>query len=226
MNNGSERKVGGSGEPFCHGLILAGGQSSRMGRDKAMIAIDGRPLLAKLIDAMSASVPGEIVVSVNSPERETLYRERLGPLPASVRFACDRKSEAGPLAGLAAGLGALPGGYAYAVACDAPELSPRWLSRLLAEAAAETGVLAVAAKGEPLHALYHAEVARLAEEALAEGDLRLMSLLRRAGARQLELNENEKSAYGLHNLNTPEQLRMYLSERNHRVEEKNSSPDP
>lgn len=252
----------------CHGLILAGGLSTRMGRDKALLPIDGRPLLARLIDAMRESLQGDIVVAVQSPERGALYRDRLSPLPEGVRFACDRVTEAGPLAGLAAGLAALPSGYAYTAACDSPELSGRWLARLLAEAAAgpdvlagastepgvpavagaelgmfaeETealdllaepavepgrlagaarvpGVLAVAAKGEPLHALYHTGVASLAEEALAEGDYRLMSLLRRAGAKELELSGREKAAYGLHNLNTPEQLEKYLAGRNHIIE--------
>ena len=196
-----------------------------MGRDKALLPIDGRPLLARLIEAMRESLQGDIVVAVQSPEREALYRDRLGPLPERVRFACDRVPEAGPLAGLAAGLAALPGGYAYTTACDAPELSGRWLARLLAEAAAGPDVLAVAAKWEPLHALYHTGVARLAEEALAEGDYRLMSLLRRAGAKELELTDREKAAYGLHNLNTPEHLQMYLAGRNHRIEDRTGYED-
>lgn len=209
----------------CHGLILAGGQSARMGQDKALLHIDGRPLLAGLIVAMRKSVQGDIVVAVQSPEREALYRSRLGPLPAGVRFACDRVPEAGPLAGLAAGLAALPGGYAFTTACDSPELPDRWLARLLEEATAGPDLLAVAAKGEPLHALYHTGVARLAEETLAAGDYRLMSLLRRAGAKELELTGREKEDYGLHNLNTPEQLERYLAGRNHRIEDRTGQDD-
>lgn len=225
MNGVSGIKVSNGQDPVCHGLILAGGQSTRMGQDKALLQIEGRPLLAWLMDAMRAAVQGDIIVAVNSPEREALYRDRLGPLPAGVRFVCDRMPEAGPLAGIAAGLATLPDGYAYTAACDAPEVSPRWLARLLAEASADPGALAVAARGEPLHALYHAKVARLAEDALAEGDYRLMSLLRRAAARQLDLAEREKAAYGLHNLNTPEQFRIYLAGRNHIIEDRTGQDD-
>lgn len=227
MNGAGGIKVSNSKgrDPVCHGLILAGGQSSRMRRDKALVPIDGRPLLGILIDAMRAAVTGDIVLAVNSPEREALYRDRLGPLPAGVRFVYDRMPEAGPLAGIAAGLAAMPDGFAYTAACDAPEVSPRWLERLLAEAAAEPGALAVAARREPLHALYHTGAARLAEEALAEGDYRLMSLLGRAGAKELELTDREKAAYGLHNLNTPEQLERYLASRNHRIEERTGRDD-
>ncbi|MHA6481434.1 molybdenum cofactor guanylyltransferase [Paenibacillus sp. strain BS8-2] len=202
--------------PFCHGLILAGGQSSRMGQDKALLVIDGHTLLGRLIGAMRVALSGDIVIAVHSSEREALYRERLGTLPQGVRFVYDRIPEAGPLGGLAAGLASLPAGYAYVAACDSPELSPSWVARLLAEASAEQGVRVVAARGEPLHALYHTEAFGLAEEALALGDYRLRLLLRRLNAKELELGEREKAAYGLFNLNTPEQFESYLAGRNHK----------
>jgi molybdopterin-guanine dinucleotide biosynthesis protein A len=204
--------------PICHGVILAGGRSSRMGRDKALLPVGGRPLLARLIGELREAVTGEIVVAVRSPEREAAYRSLLGPLPGGVAFVLDRQQDAGPVAGLAAGLAALPDGYAYATACDTPELSRQWLVRLLHEAMAN-GAPAVAAQGEPLHALYHTGLARLAERALADGDYRLMSLLRRAGAVELTLTEQEKAAYGLYNLNTPEQYETYLANKPHKIEE-------
>ncbi|WP_281426298.1 molybdenum cofactor guanylyltransferase [Paenibacillus agaridevorans] len=203
--------------PICHGVILAGGRSSRMGRDKALLPVGGRPLLARLIGELREAVTGEIVVAVSSPEREAAYRSLLGPLPGGVAFVLDRQQDAGPVAGLAAGLAALPDGYAYATACDTPELSRQWLVRLLHEAMAN-GAPAVAAQGEPLHALYHTGLAQLAERALADGDYRLMSLLRRAGAVELTLTEQEKAAYGLYNLNTPEQYETYLANKPHKIE--------
>lgn len=189
-----------------------------MGRDKALLPIGGLPLLARLIRELRQALPGEIVVAVNAPEREAVYRSLLGPLPDGVAFVHDGQQDAGPVAGLAAGLAALPEGYAYATACDTPELSRPWLSRLLREAGTR-GAPAIAAQGEPLHALYHTGVAVLAEGALADGDYRLMSLLRRAGAIELALTEREKAAYGLHNLNTPEQYETYLANKPHKIEE-------
>lgn len=217
MDDAKQRPPSVKSEQVCHGLILAGGRSTRMGRDKALLPVDGQPMLARLIGAMRAAVAGDIVVSVSSVERETHYRERLGSAADGVTFVVDRTPEAGPIAGLAAGLAALPEGYAYAAACDAPELSKLWVARLLQEAES-SGAQVVAAHGEPLHALYHTGAARPAEEAIAEDDYRLMSLLRRTGAVLLALTERERAEYGLYNLNTPEQYESYLAGGYHIIE--------
>ena len=79
-------------------IVLAGGRSSRFGRDKLAEIIDGRPLLDHAIDAVRA-VATDIVVVV-APGT-------MLPVPPGVRIAEDPVAFEGPLAGLAAGLAAL-----------------------------------------------------------------------------------------------------------------------
>jgi molybdopterin-guanine dinucleotide biosynthesis protein A len=106
-------------------VVLAGGRSSRFGRDKLAEPIDGRPLLHHAIAAVQA-VADEIVV-VAAPGQEPA-------VPAGVRVVHDAAAFEGPLAGLATGLSALVDDIerAVVVAGDMPTLRPAVLSRLLA----------------------------------------------------------------------------------------------
>lgn len=98
-------------------LVLAGGRSQRMGRDKAWLAVDGRPALSRVVAAGRDAGVDRIVV-VGSPGQP------LPPLPPGVTRVDDpaERTHEGPLSGLAAGLEALAAdGVALAclAACDA-----------------------------------------------------------------------------------------------------------
>ena len=82
-------------EPTVTGLVLAGGRSSRFGRNKLAEPIDGRPLLWHAIDAVRPLVDEVLVVA--APDSEPI-------LPPDVRIVRDRVAFEGPLTGLLAGL--------------------------------------------------------------------------------------------------------------------------
>lgn len=130
-------RAGGRGDgpepaPGVSGIVLAGGRSSRFGRDKLAEPIDGEPLLWRPIRALADAGCAEIVV-VLAPDAP----EPALPLDVAVpvRFARDPEPFGGPLVGLHAGLVAASGGLALVVAGDQPDLRPALL-RLLAERAA------------------------------------------------------------------------------------------
>jgi molybdenum cofactor guanylyltransferase len=111
------------------GLVLAGGLSSRMGRDKASLVIDGRTLLQRTGDALRAA--GAEVVAVSG--------DRPGGIP-------DRWPRSGPVGGIASAVDYLPDGELLVVPVDMPHLGDAVLAPLLAERA-----LAVACwQGHPL----------------------------------------------------------------------------
>ncbi len=105
-------------------IVLAGGRSSRFGRDKLAEVIDGRPLLVHAISAVR-SIATDIVV-VAAPHASL-------DVPDGVRLAHDPVAFEGPLAGLAAGLVALDptAERVIVVAGDMPTLVPAVLLRLL-----------------------------------------------------------------------------------------------
>jgi molybdopterin-guanine dinucleotide biosynthesis protein A len=106
------------------GIVLAGGRSSRFGRDKLAERVDGRPLLDHAIEAVR-TVATDIVV-VAAPDANP-------DVPDGVHVAHDPIAFEGPLAGLAAGLAALDPAVdqVVVVAGDMPSLMPAVLQRLL-----------------------------------------------------------------------------------------------
>ena len=92
-------------------LVLAGGDSRRMGRTKAWLEVGETTLVRWVIDRLAPSF-SEVVVSFAEPEQ---VRELM-----PYRIVFDRKPSTGPLAGLEAGLGAARNDVTFAVACDMP----------------------------------------------------------------------------------------------------------
>jgi len=188
-----------------HSLILAGGLSTRMGEDKALLLIEGKPLLYRLVEQLTGLVQ-HVVVSVGSLQREMLYRESLGELGGNVSFVTDRYPACGPLSGLHAGLSMIAEGYVFVMACDMPQLSEPLFSQLMANV--DKGVDVIHAPNQPFHALYHVRVAPQIKEALETQDFRLMGLLQRL--QTLEVTPQEQcGAFMFTNLNTPADYKKY-----------------
>src|SRR5271154_3497903 len=103
------------------GFVLAGGQSSRMGRDKAMLEIDGASMIRRAINLVR-SVGIEPVV-VGSPGE---FKRQL-----DARVITDEWPGAGPLGGIATALSESDKQWNLVIACDMPYLTIEWLGFLL-----------------------------------------------------------------------------------------------
>jgi molybdenum cofactor guanylyltransferase len=112
-------------------LILAGGESKRFGRPKALVEIAGRPLLAHVADAI-ASLADETIVSVADTNMEKPLRSIL----PRATFAYDMKAGRGPIEGFRRGSLAARGEILLVAPCDAPFLRPE-LYRLLLDVLGE-----------------------------------------------------------------------------------------
>ncbi len=181
------------------GFILAGGQSSRMGRDKALLEIGGVPLLLRTARLLEPLVAG--VTVIGSPERYAALRLRIIP---------DDAAELGPLGGIATALRVSTAEWNLIVGCDLPYLSPAWLSWLTAraEASRADAVLPEGPRGvEPLCAMYRTSTGAAVGAALAKGVRKVTDGL--AGLVVENIPESEWKAFdpsGLlfTNMNSPE----------------------
>lgn len=127
-------------------VILAGGKSSRMGRDKARLEISGQSLLARQIQLVRMIGVGEIFVSGRADRDDA-------------EFGCpvltDRFAEAGPLAGIERALAAAAWPWLLVVAVDMPNLTPDILQRLIERSRGVTGVIPrIGGRMQPLAAIY------------------------------------------------------------------------
>jgi molybdopterin-guanine dinucleotide biosynthesis protein A len=183
------------------GVVLCGGQSSRMGRPKAWLPFGGETMLARVVRLLSEAVAPVVVVA--APDQD------VPPLPPDVAVVRDPERGRGPLQGLAAGLAALRGqaDAAYLSSCDVPLLQPAFVRRLI-ELLGEHDIAVPEVGGyrHPLAAVYRLEVADIAARLLAEDRLRPAFLFDEARTRLVrpeELADVDPDFRSLRNLNTP-----------------------
>jgi molybdenum cofactor guanylyltransferase len=156
------------------GLVLCGGLSTRMGTDKAVLEVEGRPLVLRLIERISPACHPVLAAPGT--------RGRLGTMPCPE--VDDERPGAGPLGGLVAGLAASPHDLMAVVAVDMPFANPEILRLLSAMHAGEDAVVPRTARGlEPLHAVYSTRCLPAARQALREGRFGLHSMLERLDVR-------------------------------------------
>jgi len=179
------------------GIVLAGGQSRRLGVDKALLSLGGAPLLQTVVQRVS-QVCRRVIVAVDRPGR---YR-RLG-LPA--RFAADASPGLGPLAGLQSGLQACSAEYALVVACDLPFLNVELLRYMAGlPRSYQALVPRSAGRDHPLHAIYARSSLPEVDALLAAGGGSVKQLLDRLDVRRLDerdLHQIDPDGLSLLNLN-------------------------
>ena len=152
--------------PEVTGVILAGGLSSRMGSNKALLPYrSGR--FIESIHRQLASLFGEVLVVANNPG---LY-DFLG-----CRIVPDLHPGLGVLAGLHAGLSASRSRHIFAVACDMPYLNGRLIAELVSRRESADVIIPEGDKGlEPLHAVYGRACLPHMEAALLDNRRRVIS---------------------------------------------------
>ena len=161
-------------------LLLAAGHSTRMGRDKALLELDGAPLWQRQRDVLARAGAAEIFLSARPEQSWTR---------AATGFTArlhDAFPNFGPLAGVTAGLERATHPHLAVLAIDLPRLKAEWFAARLAECS--PGIGAVARRGEffePLAAIYPRELMPLAQAALARVELSLQRLLAAAVAQGL-----------------------------------------
>lgn len=178
-------------------LVLAGGRSSRMGRDKALLPIGHATLIERLLAALSPRFADIVVIA--SPAQE------LPPIDA--RIVRDDIAYDGPAAGLAAGLRTMRNEVAFVTSCDGLGVHLPLVEFLLEEAADHDAVLPVwDGRPQPLRAVYRRTALGPLEQQLALGSRRLLDLFDAIRVRHVGEDEIRRfDAYGdsFVNLNTP-----------------------
>lgn len=182
------------------GVLLAGGESRRMGKDKATLRFRGKPLWQIQLDLLRRLSPLEVFVSART---DPPWR------PNDIEFVADQAPSRGPLSGLAAALAQMHGTHLLALAIDMPFLNARYLRSLCGRIEPGCGVLPkIGSRAEPLTAIYPAEARVDFATALAGTDFSLQELTKRlAGAARVRVVPVEGSDIELfRNLNDPDSL--------------------
>ncbi|MCT8136517.1 molybdenum cofactor guanylyltransferase [Anaerobacillus sp. CMMVII] len=185
-------------------ILLSGGKSSRMGTNKALLPVEGKANIERILDSLGEDFTDRIIVT-NSPEDYSLLEEKVKLIP-------DVYPGLGPLSGIHAGLLASSAEYNIVVACDMPFVSQQ-LARILV--ASSPGYQAVVPRfngmRQPLFAVYHQLMVEEIERFLKGNDFRVNNLWDKVNMLWLEdevlssIPEIERAFY---NMNKPEEYKQ------------------
>ena len=152
-------------------VLLAGGESRRMRKDKATLLFRGTPLWQIQLELLRHLEPAEIFISART---DPIWR------PADVEFVADDLPSRGPLSGLAASLAQTRTKHLLTLAIDMPFMTQKYLRFLCGEIEPGRGVLPkIDNRAEPLAAIYPREVDIDFSSALSGADFSLQTLTSR-----------------------------------------------
>jgi len=206
------------------GLVLAGGASRRMGRNKAFLELDGKPLIAHVVERMHSVCSEVLVVSGDTSPYAGL----------GVALVEDRFRDVGVLGGLHAGLEAAAYDLVLAVGCDMPFLNPELLRAFVGWAEGfDVALLRHAPPQsparsrrdvpegqeglyvEPLHAAYRRTCLPAMEAAIHAGERRIVSFLTHVRVRYVtlvDISTIDPDLRSFRNVNTPREWEAVRAE--------------
>ena len=186
------------------GVILAGGESTRMGQNKAFIEIYGERIINRTVSLFN-EIFDDVLLVTNSP---------LDYLDLNVKIVTDLIPGKGSLGGIYTGLFFSPSPKAFFVGCDMPFLDKDVIAYFLNVAeTADTVVQRSGQHWEPLHAVYSRKFIKPIERLMEQGDLKIIKAYKWMKVREIRREELEPIDPGLHslvNINTPEELTKLL----------------
>ena len=179
-------------------IILAGGASRRLGRDKSMLAIDGRPLIAYIVEQLSPYF-NRVLVSCGDVSKY----EFLG-----VEAVADEAAGRGPMMGIVSAMKSSANAVNFVVACDIPEIDIDFVQCMLRQCREYDAVIPMTgpSRYEPVFAVYNKTVLGPMEAMLASGRNKIMDALSGLRVKYVEARRAE-------NINTMDDYEKYVKRR-------------
>jgi molybdopterin-guanine dinucleotide biosynthesis protein A len=181
-------------------VLLAGGESRRMGKDKATLLFNGEPFWRIQVDLLRKLAPSEILISARN---DPVWR------PADVYFVADDPPSRGPLSGINAALASAATTHLLTLAIDLPFMNEQYLRSLYRAIESDRGVVPIiGGRAEPLAAIYPVAARADFAAALSGSDFSLQKLVRELVSkdrlRLVRVKKEEETLF--RNLNYPMEL--------------------
>jgi molybdopterin-guanine dinucleotide biosynthesis protein A len=179
------------------GIVLAGGESRRMGRDKAFLKLEGVPLIEHVLRTLRGVFPRTIIVT-NNPSAYVAYDAVI--VTDAVKKQC-------PLAGIYSGLLSSTDEYNFVAACDMPFLNPGLITYMTGLVNGYDIVVPVIAgkNVEPLHAIYSKRLLPVIKKQLHGDERKIQAIFKEARVKyvtETEIDRYDPERRSFRNLNT------------------------
>lgn len=182
--------------------INAGGQSSRMGTNKAFVEVNGQPMIERILERVSPLDPTEIFLVTNTPNQYAHL---------DLRMVSDVLAESGSLGGIYSAIYYSSTAYVLVVACDMPFINAPILAEMLKFADGKNEVIVPRVDGYPqgLHAIYHRNCLPHIQTRIAANRLKVIGFYQDVQVHYLDETDYQNFdplGIAFMNVNTPAEL--------------------
>ena len=195
-------------------IILCGGQSRRMGKDKGSLIIQDKPMIKHILSTLNHQI-NEVVIVLNDKSRIDKYSEFIDPTDYAytIRFVEDKIKNKGPLPGIMTGLSYISSDYALVLPCDSPYVSRDYINIMFAEVSENYQAVVPChdddnkiKTSEPLHSIYDKNIIPEIEKLIGEDTLHIKGLIEKIETKFVLIDNKKILKKEFRNLNRPEDI--------------------
>ena len=192
-------------------IILCGGKSSRMGRDKGSMIIKDKPMIKHILSTLNHQI-NEAVIVLNEQSRIDKYREFINPqdYAYTITFAEDKIKNKGPMPGIMTGLSYISSDYALILPCDSPYVSKNYINTIFSEVDNKYQAIVPyhdsenkLKTSEPLHSVYNKNTIPIIEELVNQDVLHIKGLISKLDTKFVLIDNKKIEKKEFRNLNRP-----------------------
>ncbi|WP_295610855.1 molybdenum cofactor guanylyltransferase [uncultured Methanobrevibacter sp.] len=192
-------------------IILCGGKSSRMGRDKGSMIIQDKPMIKHILSTLNHQI-NEAVIVLNEQSRIDKYREFINPqdYDYTITFAEDKIKNKGPMPGIMTGLSYISSDYALILPCDSPYVSKNYINTIFSEVDNKYQAIVPyhdsenkLKTSEPLHSVYNKNTIPIIEELVNQDVLHIKGLISKLDTKFVLIDNKKIEKKEFRNLNRP-----------------------
>ena len=198
-------------------IILCGGQSRRMGRDKGSLIIKDKPMIKYILSTLNNEIDEAIIV-LNDSERIDKYTEFINPndYTYKIKFVEDKIKNKGPISGILTGLENITTEYAIVFPCDNPFISKNTIQTLFSEITENLQAVVPyhdpenkLKTSEPLHSIYNKNIIPIINELIIKDSLHIKGIIEKIETKYVLIDNKKILKKEFRNLNRPEDLEIF-----------------
>ena len=195
-------------------IILCGGKSSRMGRDKGSMIIQDKPMIKHILSTLNHQID-EAVIVLNDQERIGKYNKFIDDdeYTYPITFVEDIIKDKGPMPGIMTGLKNITGEFALILPCDSPYVSKNYIQTIFNEV--DFNYQAIVPyhdvenqlkTSEPLHSVYNRNITPEIEKLVNRDVLHIKGLIEKIDTKFVLIDNKKIEKKEFRNLNRPEDI--------------------
>lgn len=195
-------------------IILCGGKSSRMGRDKGSMIIQDKPMIKHILSTLNHQI-NEAIIVLNEQARIDRYSEFINPqdYTYTITFVEDKIKDKGPMPGIMTGLSYINSDYALILPCDSPYVSKNYIQTIFSEINNDYQAIVPyhntenkLRTSEPLHSIYNKNIVPIIENLVEEDTLHIKGLIEKIDTKFVLIDNKKIEEKEFRNLNRPSDI--------------------